>query len=42
MKTLSAFLSLVFLLALSGCATMEERKTCIATGAAVGAALGAG
>ncbi len=42
MKTLYAFLSLVLLLTISSCATMEERKGCIAKGALIGAAVGAG
>ncbi|MDY6973393.1 MAG: YMGG-like glycine zipper-containing protein, partial [Thermodesulfobacteriota bacterium] len=42
MKTLSAFLCLVLLLAFSACATMEKRKDCVKTGAAIGILIGAG
>jgi len=42
MKTLSAVLAVILLLAFSGCATMDKRTKCIVTGAAAGAAIGAG
>jgi len=42
MKSLSAILSLILILAFSGCATMDKRAKCIAKGAVVGAAIGAG
>ncbi|MCK5795518.1 MAG: OmpA family protein [Anaerolineales bacterium] len=42
MKTLTALLTFILLLAFSGCASMDKRKRCIFTGAAVGAAIGAG
>ena len=42
MKTLSAALAFMLLLAFSGCATMDKRTKCIVKGAAVGAAIGAG
>lgn len=42
MKSLSAILSLILVLAFSGCASMDKRMKCIMKGAAVGAAVGAG
>jgi OOP family OmpA-OmpF porin len=42
MKRLSAILSLVLLLAFSGCASMDKRTKCIVNGAVAGAAIGAG